>query len=177
MRYWENQQIDEQEALEWAKIEVDTTTYSMASSLFMGRFTTGDWAKWKEAGIRFLTAANWFVFSFNMEAALEWGKLGFSLEEAAELHKEQISPKVAHDWKNKRFKVPHIKSWMEATELQYDKADEWIENEVNTKSAWNFHLENWSTIDLQNWCTQNNVGFQAIAPYVRECFAPDVAVS
>ncbi|KAJ9058953.1 hypothetical protein DSO57_1007350 [Entomophthora muscae] len=52
--------------------------------------------------------------------------------------------------------------------LQSDKADEWIENEVDAKLAWNFHLENWSPIDLQNWFTQNNVGFQTIAPYVKE---------
>ncbi|KAJ9060311.1 hypothetical protein DSO57_1032145 [Entomophthora muscae] len=61
--------------------------------------------------------------------------------------------------------------------LHSDKAAEWIENEVNAKLAWNFHLENWSPIDLQNWCAQNNVGFQTIASYVKECFAPDAAVS
>ncbi|KAJ9065015.1 hypothetical protein DSO57_1024328 [Entomophthora muscae] len=61
--------------------------------------------------------------------------------------------------------------------LHSEKAAEWIENEVNAKLAWNFHLENWSPIDFQNWCAQNNVGFQTIASYVKECFAPDIAVS
>ncbi|KAJ9050776.1 hypothetical protein DSO57_1011215 [Entomophthora muscae] len=189
MRYWENQQMNTQEALEWAKLGVDTTTNSMTSSLNMGRFTLVDWAKWKEAGFRFLTAANWFVCAFNMEAAVEWGKLEFSPEEAAELCEEKISPKVAQEWKNKGFKVPHIKEWMKATGspdmtfeffsqgLQSDKAAEWIDNEVDNELAWNFHLENWSPIDLQNWCAQNNVGFQTITPNMKEFFAPDTAVS
>ncbi|KAJ9074769.1 hypothetical protein DSO57_1003047 [Entomophthora muscae] len=61
--------------------------------------------------------------------------------------------------------------------LQSEKIAEWIENEIDAKLAWNFHLENWSPIDLHNWCAQKNVGFQTIAPYVKECFAPDAAVS
>ncbi|KAJ9076543.1 hypothetical protein DSO57_1025152 [Entomophthora muscae] len=71
MRYQESQQVDTQEALELAKLGVDTSNHSMISYLNMGRLAPEDWAKWKEAGFQFLTTANWVVFGFNVEAAVE----------------------------------------------------------------------------------------------------------